>query len=263
MSVDPEKTLPDRIADELIARIVTGEYTAGERLPAERTLAAELGVDRTSLRLALRQLGRLNLIEARRGSGVTVLDYRRRAGLDVLSAVLDIPGLELGSAFLLETLAHWERVLPSLTARALKNKTPAHKAALDAAFEAQLAALEAGADMAQLAAIAVDVQDQIIEALGDITLQLLANTTRRLRCKLTRLHYEVNDVRAQLVQERALVDLAFTGDVTAEDVQRAHADFLKAQHAPLRAHLASMPSRPYRTTRWNPDTKVAPTPEAS
>lgn len=37
--------LPDRIADQLIARIFTRELGAGSRLPAERPLAETLGVD--------------------------------------------------------------------------------------------------------------------------------------------------------------------------------------------------------------------------
>jgi len=249
------KNLPDRIADELIARIFTAHYAPGDRLPAERALGEELGVDRTSLRMALRQLSRMNLIEARRGSGITVLDYRTHAGLDFLAAVLGVPGLELGGAFLLEALAHWERALPFVAATALSRGTPAQRAALDASFEAQLAALDQGAEIAEVAGIAVEVQDQIIETLGDVTLQLLANSTRRLRQELTRIHYELNDVRAQLERERSLTALAFAGQVPADQVREAHAAYLKVQHAALRAHLTELPPQPRRTTRWEPPIK--------
>ena len=59
-----EKTLPDLIADELIARIFIGEFKAGYRLPAERGFAETLGVDRTSLRMALRTLNRMRLVQS-------------------------------------------------------------------------------------------------------------------------------------------------------------------------------------------------------
>ncbi|MDD9938242.1 MAG: GntR family transcriptional regulator, partial [Myxococcales bacterium] len=60
-ALQPQGTLPDRIADELIARVFTGELQPGDTLPAERALAASLGVDRTSLRIAMRQLTRMRL----------------------------------------------------------------------------------------------------------------------------------------------------------------------------------------------------------
>jgi DNA-binding FadR family transcriptional regulator len=104
--------LPDRIADEPLARIFTGELRPGDLLPAERTLATQLGVDRTSLRMALRQLTRMKLVRAVRSSGITVLDYRTHAGIDFMSAVPEVPGLQLGSAMLLEfstTGAPWCR----------------------------------------------------------------------------------------------------------------------------------------------------------
>ena len=68
------QTRPDEIVDELIARIFLGEIKAGEQLQPGRALAEELGVDRTSLRIALRQLTRMHVIRPLQGSGITVLD---------------------------------------------------------------------------------------------------------------------------------------------------------------------------------------------
>ena len=53
----------------LLRRISAGFWTVGERLPAERKLAAELTVSRNTLRGALRRLETRGLIEARQGSG--------------------------------------------------------------------------------------------------------------------------------------------------------------------------------------------------
>ena len=69
------KTLPDQITDLLIALIFTEKLKAGDKLPPERQLAEYLGVDRTSLRMALRTLTRMNVIHALQGSGIRVLDY--------------------------------------------------------------------------------------------------------------------------------------------------------------------------------------------
>lgn len=66
------KTKIDEVVKELQRRIVEGTYQAGERLPAERALAEELGVSRQTLRTALLRLYANNLIETRRTAGIFV-----------------------------------------------------------------------------------------------------------------------------------------------------------------------------------------------
>jgi DNA-binding FadR family transcriptional regulator len=61
-----------RIADQLRQLIAAGEFPPGERLPAERDLAAQLKVSRPSVREALIALEVEGLIEIRGGSGVYV-----------------------------------------------------------------------------------------------------------------------------------------------------------------------------------------------
>ena len=80
-----EKTLPDQIADLLIALVFTEKLTAGNKLPPERQLAEYLGVDRTSLRIALKILTRMNVVHTLQGSGITVLDYKVHCGFDLLA----------------------------------------------------------------------------------------------------------------------------------------------------------------------------------
>jgi GntR family transcriptional repressor for pyruvate dehydrogenase complex len=52
--------------------IVAGELRPGQRLPAERELAVQLGVSRPSLREAIRALIALNILESRHGEGTFV-----------------------------------------------------------------------------------------------------------------------------------------------------------------------------------------------
>jgi GntR family transcriptional repressor for pyruvate dehydrogenase complex len=58
--------------DTIKQMIVRGELTAGQRLPAERDLAAQLGLSRPSLREAIRALIALNILESRHGEGTFV-----------------------------------------------------------------------------------------------------------------------------------------------------------------------------------------------
>lgn len=74
-----------RVADILIQRIVSEEYSPGLRLPSEVDLALEFSCGRSTIREALRHLAGLNLVQSRRGSGAVVLDYRREGGLELLA----------------------------------------------------------------------------------------------------------------------------------------------------------------------------------
>lgn len=64
--------LSDRVAERLQALIVERQLPGGARLPAERHLAAELGVSRPSLREAIRKLASEGILESRRGGGTYV-----------------------------------------------------------------------------------------------------------------------------------------------------------------------------------------------
>jgi len=64
--------LYERVAEDISAKIVGGEYTVGRRLPSERDLAATYGVSRPTVREAMIALELDGLIEIKKGSGVYV-----------------------------------------------------------------------------------------------------------------------------------------------------------------------------------------------
>ena len=71
----PVGTTVQIVVDTLFARIKSEEYPADTRLPSERTLAAELGVARNTVREALDVLESQNVILRRPGSG-SFVTYR-------------------------------------------------------------------------------------------------------------------------------------------------------------------------------------------
>ena len=76
-SLEP-KRLYRQIAEQLRGLIAAGEFAVGDKLPAERELAQQLGVSRPSVREALIALEVEGWIEVRVGSGVVVLERSRR-----------------------------------------------------------------------------------------------------------------------------------------------------------------------------------------
>src|SRR4051812_19816092 len=62
-----------RLAEQIMALIASGEFRGGERLPSERNLADRFQVSRPSVREAVIALEVQNLVEVRGGSGIHVL----------------------------------------------------------------------------------------------------------------------------------------------------------------------------------------------
>lgn len=77
--------MPEQVFRRLAAAVLDGRYEPGERLPPQRVLAAELGVNMASLREGVKRLEQLRLVEVRHGDAMRVTDWRASGGLDVLA----------------------------------------------------------------------------------------------------------------------------------------------------------------------------------
>lgn len=69
-----QRKIADQARRAIEVRLLDGSWSAGMRLPAERELAAMLGVSRASLREAVASLKAQGMLESRRGSGVFVTE---------------------------------------------------------------------------------------------------------------------------------------------------------------------------------------------
>jgi DNA-binding FadR family transcriptional regulator len=102
-SLEPQR-LYRQIAEQLRQLMASGEFAVGSRLPAERDLAAQLGVSRPSVREALIALEVEGMIEVRTGSGIYV-QSTTRPKRSVSSRATDTPAqwgpLEVMSARIL------------------------------------------------------------------------------------------------------------------------------------------------------------------
>jgi len=76
--------------DTIKQMIVAGEIRPGQRLPAERELAVQLGVSRPSLREAIRALIALNILESRHGEGTFVSSLEPELLAEPIDFVLQV-----------------------------------------------------------------------------------------------------------------------------------------------------------------------------
>src|SRR4029077_12823289 len=90
--------VPEEIVQQLRGLILRGQYAVGDKLPPERKLAETLGVNRASLREAIKSLELMGLVHTRQGDGTRVLDFMQTAGVELVShliAVAGTPNLEV------------------------------------------------------------------------------------------------------------------------------------------------------------------------
>ncbi len=107
-----------QIADQLRAAIQAGEWQVGERLPAERDLAKQLGVSRPSVREALIALEVEGFVEVRTGSGVYVLQGPARSA----TGSIQPPPTEWGPLELIRARRVLEGEIAAIAATSAKRK---------------------------------------------------------------------------------------------------------------------------------------------
>ncbi|ADG75889.1 GntR domain protein [Cellulomonas flavigena DSM 20109] len=80
------------VVEDVQRLILDGGLRPGDRLPAEKELASELGVSRGSLREGVRALVVLGILEARHGDGTYVTSLDPATLLSPLAFLADLPG---------------------------------------------------------------------------------------------------------------------------------------------------------------------------
>ena len=148
----------DQVVDQLEKLILHGVLRAGEKLPAERDLAAEMGVSRPVLRDALTALQDKDLIEIRKGAGVFVADF---LGAAFAPAMIDLfTSHEEAHADFLAFRREIEGIAAERAARFGLEGEHAH---IQVIYEDMKAAHDAG-DRAREIALDVDFHMSVMEA---------------------------------------------------------------------------------------------------
>ncbi|NGN92272.1 FadR family transcriptional regulator [Nocardioides sp. KC13] len=83
-------SLADQAAKLLLERIRAGEWQIGAKLPGETTLGPQLGVGRSTVREAIRQLAGRGVLQTRQGAGVFVTALDVSDDWDVVLRQADI-----------------------------------------------------------------------------------------------------------------------------------------------------------------------------
>ena len=229
-SVD-NRRLYRQIADQIGRLLENGEYQPGERLPAERVLAERLAVSRPTVREALIALEVEGWVEIRGGSGVFVLDHPlTRDDLDT--------GDERPAPGPFEILVARDLIEPDIAARAARNATPGHVAAIAQALADMVCC---SADDVRRIEYDREFHYQLAEAAGNSALVLAfqALWTPRAQPLYRRLedHFHNEQVyQRAIIEHREILEAVKLGDA-------------KTARAAMHRHLKNVRTR--FSSRWS------------
>ena len=238
--------LIDRLANFIAARALA----PGQKLPSERTLAAEFGVSRSSLREAIRVLSSRGVLVARHGGGTFVAGEEQAELTDpIAEALLPLAPLARSDAGYWKDVAEIRSSLEGDAAyfAALRASAQDKQRLKQAYMEVSMAPLD---DLAAQARTDATFHLAIAQASRNVVLrQVMCGLLRLLEISITdtlRQLYCVPDIVATLDrQHRLILDAILDG--RAEDARshaNAHLEFvqrrlLDLEEAPARARRAS------------------------
>jgi DNA-binding FadR family transcriptional regulator len=165
----------DQVFRVLGEGILSGTYAPGEKLPTQRALAAELGVNMASVREAVKRLEQLRLVEVRHGDAMRVRDWRAHGGLDALAHVLFRAGGLDASIF--GELLEARRLMLSEAARLAAGRRSADQARQLLELAERIAASE---DAATAQGLDWAFMEVLVDAAGNVVFRLIMNSIREL-----------------------------------------------------------------------------------
>ena len=215
--------LADQAADQLRRRLQAGEWDVGAKLPGETTLAAELGVGRSTIREALRMLAGQGMLRPRQGAGVFV--ERTEPDADGWEAVLRREAI----ASIVEVRAAIEIEAARLAAR---RATAEDVAAMRRALALRAAASDAPdrefveADTAVHRSIVAAAHNAVLSELFETLVPRVADAMIEM---IGLLGLRDRDTAPNADEHAALVEAIAAGDVDeAARISRAHLDGMAA-----------------------------------
>jgi DNA-binding FadR family transcriptional regulator len=220
------EALPQQIVRQLVGLVKSGQLKPGDRLPAERALAEELGVGRPTLREALRALQLLGILDIRHGGGVFVSELQPDTLLGPLHLFLSLDRHNLDT--ILEARKVIEGALLAFVARIIDDSVIAK-------LEAKLAELarvvdqshEGRLDAGRFNELAEEFRAIIEVAVGNPILTRAVKSLDVLSAATRNRLTDVGSLKRLLENHRRMVEALVRRDsLAAQQALEAHIDYL-------------------------------------
>jgi len=231
------RSLADQVFEQLAGEIMTGRYTPGSSLPAERALAEVFGVNRHVVREGLKRLEQIGLLKISQGGGTQVLDFKRHAGLDLLAIMAEHArgGKDVASVWM--AVLEMRAAIGADVARlcALRGSKALKQGLLDLAEQMPKAVTSQ-----QLFRLEVQFWERAVEGAGNLAYQLAFNSLIKGSYAMGRLAEEwaANELRSNDYR-RAIVRAIISGDA-----DKAEAETREGMRRAVSVFAASFESTP-------------------
>jgi GntR family transcriptional repressor for pyruvate dehydrogenase complex len=245
--------LTESIAARLRNDILVGTYKAGERLPAERDLASRLGVNRGSVREALKKLEQMGLVVIRRGDGATVR-HLHEASIEIVRHLLIVNGV-VNRRLLEQVLDAHEMLVAGAAHLAVERGSPDdHRRARELLRQLALP----GSSDGERAALFDALVELITQASGNLVLQLVRNVIRpALAERMTLVQRRLAGRSRELAVRVAAIDAAIaSGDAAA--TATAVRSLVRERRVQLLAALDAIESEREQGAARAPETATDP-----
>ncbi len=238
------KQTHQKVSTVLMRDIFLRKLQPGEKLQSERELSNSMNVDRTSLRVALKQLEAMELLDIRPGDGIYVKDFLKHAGIDFLRVLFSHNKSEQGKdidmdMFMIDEVWEWWIILfPEMLKLAAQRASSRDLKAMSDLMDIEINSFD---DKEKLIELWLDEQDLIAAAVNNTVLMLIFNSSRPLRRNILRIYLEcVNKEDMEqfiAIKKKLLMDFLINSDKnTAMDVEKYRA-ILIAQRQVARGKL--------------------------
>lgn len=229
-----------RVAEEIVQQlrslILRGHYATGEKLPPERKLAEDLGVNRASLREAIKSLEQMGLVKTRQGDGTRVLDFMQTAGVELVSHLVAGAADGDSSIGLLNDVLEFRRIFArDVASLAAERATPEQITRLEDI--AKRAEVDQSPD--ELLKVDFEFYLELTRAAQNRVFQLLINTIRAAVQSHAAFFAQVSP-QAEVVRNHHREVLAAVKTRQPDKAARAVNDYLQKAHEML---IALFPGR--------------------
>ncbi len=167
----------------LTRQIFSRQLKAGDKLPTEKQLSEELGIDKTSLRVALKQLESMQLLTIRQGDGMYVKNFMEEAGIDFLRTMFVLQKTEnkdwlIDEYILDEIWEFWIAFFPEiLRLAATRSSARDIKEALES-LDVMVSCID---DREKVVEFNLKIQDLVCKVANNMVITLLLNSFHPLK----------------------------------------------------------------------------------
>jgi len=172
------RSISSEITAQILEQILGGLIEPGQKLPPERELAARFNTNRNTLREAIRNLQTLNVVEARQGDGLRVLDFAEAGEINLLPHFIRHAASLEARVAVLEDMLRLRRILLAEVCGLLS--TSASPQELDALFALIQQQRDNRDDPEKLVRTDLEISLAMVSASGSLAYKWIFNTMAKL-----------------------------------------------------------------------------------